>query len=1048
MPQKTANNYTAKIEALENRLAEAEALIEAIKAGQVDAFAFNKNNRHEIFTLQSGDFAYRVLVENINEGAINLSYNKLIVYTNKSFCTLLGLPYEKVIGRCITDFIIPECKVIFDNLFTEAVQNESKGEVTMQAGDKIIPVLVSITSLAPNLPSVGVIITDLTEKKQAQKESETRQTLQNIFKQTPAAIMVTNGPEFTFSSANTLYLKMVNRTEEDLLGKTLADVFPETKEQGVIELYEKVYTTGQPVEVVEKEVTLDKGKDGTRVSNFYNSVMQPIKDENGNIISIMTLVVDVTKEVQAKIKLEESGLQNARLAAIIQSSQDAVIGKTTEGIITSWNAGAEKIFGYTDEEMIGQPLTKIIPADRQEEESEILYKIKQGKTIKHFETKRVNKQGRLLDISITVSPIKDSSGKIVGASKIARDITLQKENERRIKENEKELQQLIMQAPVAIVLLQGEALNIKVVNENALLLMGRKYEDVINHTMTSLLPDLPERVEIYNQVYKTGIVYKATEVKLTIIKNGVPYTGYYDINCSPWFNWEGNIKGVVSISAEVTQKVEAKKLIEQSEKELQQLKEQLELSIEAGNIGVWYLDVKNDVLKWNESQAHIYGLTSADGIKSPADFHKFIVKEDYDNLMQMDLATQKNPNMHYSFRIKRADDEQLRWIYSRSKNIYNTAGELQFITGINIDVTEQKLSEEILQQSQQELDELANAVPQLVWMADSDGNVVYYNRRINEFTCEARNEDGNWLWDKLLHPDDLEATNIAWTNALQNKTPYEKEHRLLLANGEYRWFLSRGYPQISKDGVVIQWYGTATNIHQQKLHETQKDDFLKMVSHELKTPVTSVKGYVELLLMMLENDQSAVRAMVQQPLKRIDYQVDRLGKLIAELLDISRLEDGRLDLNKENFRLDELVKETVQDVLFANSTHKIIITQSFKCTVYADKSRINQALINLINNAVKYSPQQNLVEVNITHAAGNFVAAGIKDYGVGIENSEQEKIFQRFYQAGTPKTQNYTGFGIGLYLTAEIIKRHGGTINVQSKKNEGSLFTFTLPLAN
>ncbi len=323
--------------------------------------------------------------------------------------------------------------------------------------------------------------------------------------------------------------------------------------------------------------------------------------------------------------------------------------------------------------------------------------------------------------------------------------------------------------------------------------------------------------------------------------------------------------------------------------------------------------------------------------------------------------------------------------------------------------------------------------------------VIYYNKRIFEFSLAATQENGIWNWEGLLHPDDLEPTANAWNDAIKNKTIYEKEHRIKLKDGNYKWFLSRGYPYLNEDGTVLKWYGSATDIDLQKIHETQKDEFLKMVSHELKTPVTSIKGYVQLMLAMLADDNSAVAGFVKKPLQRIENQVERLGKLISDILDISRLEDGRLDMNKESFELDELVKETVQDITFAVSTHTILIKNSFSCTVFADKNRIGQVLINLINNAIKYSPGQNKIEISVYEEPAGYATVCIKDFGKGIEEKEHKRIFERFYQTGGHQNQNYTGFGIGLFISAEIIHRHGGYMSVSSEINAGSSFTFSLP---
>lgn len=168
-----------KIQSLEERLADSEQLIDAIRAGEVDAFAVNENNHSEVFTLQSGDYAYRVLIEEIGEGAVNISEDGLIVYTNSSFVELLGVPYEKVIGRFIREFIHDESQEKFAKLFSESLHGPSKGEISLSSGEKTIPVYISLTSLQPKLPTVGIIITDQTQKKlhertiiQYQKELE------------------------------------------------------------------------------------------------------------------------------------------------------------------------------------------------------------------------------------------------------------------------------------------------------------------------------------------------------------------------------------------------------------------------------------------------------------------------------------------------------------------------------------------------------------------------------------------------------------------------------------------------------------------------------------------------------------------------------------------------------------------------------------------------------------------------------------------------------------------------------------------------------------
>ncbi len=169
MVDKSNLDLLSRIQELESRLEESEQLIEAIKAGEVDAFAINRENESEIYTLQSGDYAYRVLIEEFGEGALNVTEEGIIVYTNSYFYDLLKLPYDKVIGSSFFDFVHPETKSISEKLFKKALSGKSKGEINLASGETIIPVYVSLTSLQPKLDTIGIIITDLTEKKKNEK---------------------------------------------------------------------------------------------------------------------------------------------------------------------------------------------------------------------------------------------------------------------------------------------------------------------------------------------------------------------------------------------------------------------------------------------------------------------------------------------------------------------------------------------------------------------------------------------------------------------------------------------------------------------------------------------------------------------------------------------------------------------------------------------------------------------------------------------------------------------------------------------------------------
>lgn len=219
-----------------------------------------------------------------------------------------------------------------------------------------------------------------------------------------------------------------------------------------------------------------------------------------------------------------------------------------------------------------------------------------------------------------------------------------------------------------------------------------------------------------------------------------------------------------------------------------------------------------------------------------------------------------------------------------------------------------------------------------------------------------------------------------------------------------------------------------------------------MVSHELKTPVTSIKGYVQLLLNMLGplENKLPTGLPLKPSLERIDNQVTRLTRLISEMLDLSRLEESKLELEKTVFSINELVDHTIQDIKLTNTQHQLLVYHTCRADVYADKGRIGQVLINFITNAIKYSPESQQVEIHILDAGENDIAVSIRDRGIGIDEKYHKNIFKRFYRVGGINEETYSGFGIGLYLANEIIERHNGSIEVKSKKGQGSDFCFKI----
>jgi signal transduction histidine kinase len=233
-------------------------------------------------------------------------------------------------------------------------------------------------------------------------------------------------------------------------------------------------------------------------------------------------------------------------------------------------------------------------------------------------------------------------------------------------------------------------------------------------------------------------------------------------------------------------------------------------------------------------------------------------------------------------------------------------------------------------------------------------------------------------------------------------------------------------------------------VHDQKVLDEKKDEFIALASHELKTPLTSAKAYAELLEEIVEEKKDGDLLSYA---KKTNLFLNRLNELISELLDITKIQYGKLQFNMSEFDFDSMLNEAIECTRQSSSRHQINKTgEPINWPTKGDKDRLQQVCVNILSNAVKYSPKANQVDVKVTSDSGEIVVA-VTDYGIGIPKSDLDKVFQRFYRVDG-KAEQFQGLGIGLYISAEIVRRHHGKIWVESEYGKGSTFYFTLPIAS
>jgi len=363
------------------------------------------------------------------------------------------------------------------------------------------------------------------------------------------------------------------------------------------------------------------------------------------------------------------------------------------------------------------------------------------------------------------------------------------------------------------------------------------------------------------------------------------------------------------------------------------------------------------------------------------------------------------------------------------------------------DITKAIEAKRIVEHDAQSLRELVNSLPVLAWTQSSTGMSNFFNQHWFSYTGQDADSDVRKAPESSLHPDDRNVAFVAKEEALKTNSPYTYEARFASQPSknnsntnetQYCWHLVRVVPVLSDAGKLSYWIGTAVDIHDQKTLGLKKDEFLNIASHELKTPITAIQGYHQL---MMEADDTKRSELDHIALGRMGNSIRRVKRLVSELLTISRIESGTIHFDFESHDLVEALKEAISDV--SREGREIQLEGDASIEASFDYDRMIQALENLLSNALKFSPATEAVVCRATTKNKKAVIS-ISDKGAGIPKKDQAYLFERYFRA--TGSDNIDGMGLGLYITNEIIKGHGGDIAVKSSPRKGSTFTITIPL--
>ncbi len=701
-------------------------------------------------------------------------------------------------------------------------------------------------------------------------------------------------------------------------------------------------------------------KDGTQV--IVESRQVVTRDPHNNPLAILEINRDITGRKQREREHQE---QYRRLAALVESSDIPIIGKTREGIITSWNRAAERTYGYSAQEAMGQPITLLFPPDRQDESARIMERIAQGERVDLYETARRRKDGTILPVSITVSPIHDSEGQIIGASDIAHDITERK----RIEEQEQFLTEV-----------------------SKVLSSTLDYQETLANIARLVVPQLADW-------FAVDLVDANGHFELIEIAHENPEQ----------VRWARRLRDYYPIDPDAP--IGAPNVVRTGQSER-------------------YSEITDEMLVAAARNEEELAIARQIG---------------YTSIMLVPLVARGTTIGVVTFVSTEAGRKYDERDLALAEEVGRRAG---------VALDNARLYREV-QQSRDQLDIILQGVADGILVYAPDSRIMYANETAAQMTGYAS------VQEMLATPQRSILSRYKLIDEQGQPFPRSYLTHLRVFAGEQeaqamigyteretgqpeRWSLVKSRPVPGESGEVAMVITIIHDITERMRVERRKDEFISIASHELKTPITSLKGFTNVLQRRLTKQGDAQGLHY---LARMDAQLNKLTTLISDLLDISRIQSGKLALRAEPFDLDALIDEAVENLQAATATHHLLIEGSTGAQVFGDKERLEQVFINLLTNAIKYSLKAKTVIVRLFRDGDAEQAiVSVQDFGIGIEKTHHEKIFERFYQIIDPEEKTYPGLGIGLYISSEIVARHHGRMWVESRKGEGATFSVALPL--
>jgi PAS domain S-box-containing protein len=867
----------------------------------------------------------------------------------------------------------------------------------------------------------------------------------DIFYNSRATMLIVSidKPLYTIIDVNDAYLKATNSTREALIGTSVFGAFPANPTDEESKNIERtIYSFDEAIRSKEPHTMSNYRYDipipGTDQfeERWWTTTNTPVLNDNGDVIYFIHSPINVT-ELYQLMQREKAGVEALKqqrqllYSTFMQAPVGIAILKGPDYVVDLINPPLCELYGKTMGDLLGRPVFEVIPSAKGIGFEELLDGVRlTGMPFKGEGVLVPLVRSGILEnvyVNFVYEPFRETDGTISGVIVIATEVTEIVNTKNQLSEAE-ERGRLVVDA-VGLGTFDLDLKKDEIITSNIFAnIFGFDEPISRGEYVSSFHPeDLEVRTKALKEAEKCGkLQYEARVIWKDTSQHWVKIEGkvFYDI--------EGRPIRILGTLLDITEQRKAK---EEQRKLITLVDNSVDL------MSILSLDGTNSYI--NEAGINLLGFDNA------AHVTKIPIAELHDPAHFALVEQEVLPTVMTKGRwegtmlVRHLKTGEIFPVYNNCIRIDDPVSGAPIAVGaVMRDLRPELAAKQALADSELLLRNITTAAPTTLWMSDEAGAVSYINQTWIDWTGRPHEQHLGMGWLQSVYHADRPKIAEKLSGDLSSHNLFEIEFRLNHADGTIHWCILTGQPQYSNNGNFSGYIGSCVDITEQKHMQRQKDDFIGIASHELKTPVTSIKAYTQVLeKMLLKKGDIKEAAMIN----RMDVQINRLTSLISDLLDVTKINSGKLQFNDSEFDFILMLRELVEDLQRTAEKHTLIENYTDIGMVYGDKERIGQVISNLITNAIKYSPQADKIIIHASVKDNNVILC-VEDFGIGIPENNLGKVFEQFYRVSGGMQHTFPGLGLGLYISSEIVKREGGKIWVTSSVDKGSTFCFSLPL--